>query len=108
MNSPFQPVISQQVPVPTVIGQSFPELTIRKRIIGQRILCRLVIGQPFAGKPVLGLQDLKGRDLPHFGPYAKERANIIAGLKQGGGRVSRFFDQISILLVVTIRCSSAR
>jgi hypothetical protein len=41
-----------------------------------------VIGQPISGKPVVGLQDLKGRNLPHFGPYAKERANIIANMKQ--------------------------
>jgi hypothetical protein len=41
-----------------------------------------VIGQPISGKPVIGLQDLKGRNLPHFGPYAKERANIIASMKQ--------------------------
>ncbi len=41
-----------------------------------------MIGQPISGKPVIGLQDLKGRNLPHFGPYAKERANIIASMKQ--------------------------
>ncbi len=41
-----------------------------------------MIGQPISGKPVIGLQDLKGRNLPHFGPYAKERANIVASMKQ--------------------------
>ena len=36
------------------------------------------------GKPVIGLKDLKGRNLPNFGPYAKERADIVANIKQAG------------------------
>jgi len=34
------------------------------------------------GKPVVALQSLIGRDLPNFGPYAKERANLIAEHKK--------------------------
>jgi len=34
------------------------------------------------GKPVVALKDLIGRDLPSFGPYAKERAEIVAAEKK--------------------------
>jgi len=34
------------------------------------------------GKPVVALQSLIGRDLPNFGPYAKERASLIAEHKK--------------------------
>merc|ERR1719357_2379135 len=34
------------------------------------------------GKPVVALQSLIGRELPNFGPYAKERANLIAEHKK--------------------------
>merc|ERR550519_172939 len=30
------------------------------------------------GKPVVAIKDIIGRDLPHFGPYAKERAALVA------------------------------
>jgi hypothetical protein len=38
----------------------------------------------FPGKPAVCLQDLVGRSLPNFGPYAKERATLIANMKQAG------------------------
>lgn len=34
------------------------------------------------GKPIASVNSLIGRDLPAFGPYAKERAELVAGLKK--------------------------
>jgi dihydropyrimidine dehydrogenase (NADP+) len=35
----------------------------------------------YKGKPVVDLQSQIGRDLPNFGPYAKEKAEVMAGRK---------------------------
>jgi dihydropyrimidine dehydrogenase (NADP+) len=35
----------------------------------------------YKGKPVVDLQSQIGRDLPNFGPYAKEKAEVMAGKK---------------------------
>merc|ERR1711892_598653 len=36
----------------------------------------------YKGKPVIDLQSALGKNLPNFGPFAKEKANAIANMKK--------------------------
>jgi dihydropyrimidine dehydrogenase (NADP+) len=36
----------------------------------------------YKGKPVIDLQSAIGKNLPNFGPFAKERANVVANIKK--------------------------
>jgi len=40
------------------------------------------VSRTYKGKPVVDLQSQIGRNLPNFGPYAKEKATVLADRKQ--------------------------